>query len=243
MVVKIGKIILVMINRTLSLSLVTFTFTILLSFIFTTSAHAVTSNCVIVNINIQGAPANLPPNCNTGVGPKGITYPPNLGAQNTSHPGYYLMPNATDNAYKFEYPSCTGQHYGSKDLIGALYTVAQRWKQKYPNGRLNIGDLNATGHLSHTKGIDVDMDATTNGTDAVADYQRGNYNRAATIELGKMFIDTGIIQIIFYNDLFVNSDVNGYAKRTVLDPEIGHENHFHVRIDNKYKLPYWEPGC
>ncbi len=151
--------------------------------------------------------------------------------------GYVQLPVSSDGSYRFEAPTCRGQHYGSADLVNVLRNVAARWKAKYPNGRLNIGDLNATGHASHMNGIDFDLDATTNGRDWVADYTRGNYNRQATIELARMFADTGKLQIIFYNDQQVINALGGKMKYWP-----NHANHFHVRI-NTAKLATWAPEC
>ncbi len=123
--------------------------------------------------------------------------------------------------------------------------------------------MNATGHGSHFWGIAVDMDATTNGSDWVAEMTNGNYNRDATAELGKMFVDTGRIAEIWYNDISVNREVLDYAKGppekssmfkpTQACPECGpnhggmlplelHDTHFHVDIDREY-LPDWGPDC
>ncbi len=223
-----------------------------------------TVSCVITKVGApKGPPPALPVECmGTGTdipGAGGIEYPPNLKCKTD---GYCQMPKSTDGSYAFEAPTCDGQHWGSKDLIGTLYTVAKRWKQKYPKGRLNIGDLNASGHKSHFFGIAVDMDATTDGKDAVADMTRGGYNREATTELGKLFTDTDQIAEIWYNDQVVNKAVLKYAKDTGkssfykptdacpecssslggMRPLVAHDNHFHVDVKRKY-LKNWGPGC
>lgn len=232
-------------------SLVSLAVALCLFFAFAPNAFAqqtFTSNCVITKIgNPQGGP-NLPPECASPVGPDGIIYPPGM-VEHPTRPGYFQFPLPTDGSYRFEAPSCRGQHWGSKELIGVLYTVAQRWKQQYPEGRLNIGDLNATGHKSHNWGRAVDMDATTNGRDWVGDYTKGNYNREATIELGKKFADTNLILNIWYMDQAVNNAVLAHARGTnrssgmVMKSVAAHDNHFHVDINLKPLLPYWVPGC
>ncbi len=152
--------------------------------------------------------------------------------------GYVQLPPSWDGSYRFEDPTCHGEHYGSADLVNVIRNVAAQWKARYPNGRLNIGDLTAgAGHASHKNGIDFDLDATTNGRDWVADYTRGNYNRQATIELARMFADTGKLKIIFYNDRQVINAFGGKMQRWP-----NHANHFHVRI-NTAKLPTWAPEC
>ncbi|MBU2632840.1 hypothetical protein KKG52_03940 [Patescibacteria group bacterium] len=167
----------------------------------------------------------------------------------TPHPyklGYWQLPKSSDGSYKIY--TCSGRTWGSKELVGVLYTVSKIWKQKHPSGWINIGDLNATGHKSHKWGRAVDLDATTNGKDWVADFTKGNYNREATIELGKMLVDTGTVRSIWYNDQAVNRAVLDYARQTGrsknmnMKPITGHNNHFHLDIEIPL-LSVWEPGC
>lgn len=209
----------------------------------------VKSNCVITKVGAPAGEPVLPPECQTssGGGPiAGLETPSNLECKPD---GYCKMPNPTDGSYAFEAPSCSGQHWGSKELISVLYTVAKNWKAKYPQGRLNIGDLTASGHKSHFWGRAVDLDATTNGSDAVADYTRGGYNREATIELGKMFANTNQVLNIWYNDQAVNNAVLAYSKEghsqgMVMMYQDFHDNHFHLDVkQTPEKLPYWSPGC
>jgi murein endopeptidase len=128
-----------------------------------------------------------------------------------------------------------------------LYTVAQRWKAAHPKGWIYLGDMNAAGHKSHRWGVAADLEATTNGTDWVADMTKPSYNRAATIELGKMFVDTGKLKNIWYNDTAVDQAVIAYAQSmhlplTQMMPISGHDNHFHVDVTTP-RGPQYEPGC
>ncbi len=209
--------------------------------------------CVVIEIPGSLIKSSPPPGCNA-VGQDGITYPTNM----TCKPDGYCQlqhPQPPNGSYRAL--NCQSKYFGHKDLVGVLYTVSERWKQKYPSGFLRIGDLNGAGHKTHNKGYAVDLDATTNGTDCVADYVAGglarncgggNYNREATVELGKMFVDTNSIRQILYMDQSVNSAVMEYARQTNKSPGMNmfpvarHDNHFHVdvRIEN---LPFWEPGC
>jgi hypothetical protein len=212
------------------------------------------SNCVITKI---GAPdpatlPNLPQGC-TQPGQHtpldGLLSPPNLIPHQTRAGYYQLPPVSPDNSY--DVYTCDNQLWGSKELIDVLYTVAKRWKQKYPGGYLYIGDLNASGHASHKWGRAVDLEATTNGTDMVADFTEkfGPYNRVATVELGKMFVDTNLVKHIWFNDVSVNSEVLKYAsdtgrsKNMLMQPITGHDNHFHLDINLEPLLEPWEPSC
>lgn len=235
-------------NRIKSLIFITSAFFLFFSFVFYVFAQSFTSNCVITKIGNPAGEPVLPPECASIAGPDGIIFPPGM-VEHPTRPGYFQFPLPTDGSYRFENALCRGQHWGSKELIGVLYTVAQRWKQQYPAGRLNIGDLNASGHKSHKWGRAVDMDATTNGQDWVADYTKGNYNEKATIELGIMFADTNLTKNIWYMGQPVNNAVLAYSREMdrssgmVMKSIPAHDNHFHVDINLSPLLPVWEPGC
>ena len=70
------------------------------------------------------------------------------------------------------------------------------------------------------------------------------YNEAKTIELAKLFIDTGIIKNIFFNDGDVAAATNAYAIASgnpgVMSYWDGHEDHFHVRIADEFRGIYSE---
>ena len=216
----------------------------ILSFPLLASAQTFYSNCVVTKVgNPANAPA-LPPECATG----DLTLPPNLGVENPTHPGYFQMPASTDDSYNLY--TCRNRNWGSRELISVVYSVAKRWKTKYPQGRINIGDLNAVDHKSHNWGRAVDLDATTNGKDWVSDYTKGSYNRQATIELGQMFVDTEKVLNIWYNDQAVNNAVLSYSKASgkskgmVMHPIEGHDNHYHLDVrQTPEKLSFWTPDC
>lgn len=169
----------------------------------------------------------------------GVTCPPNLGGPNAQ--GYYQMPPATRGEYVFSNPSCGGQHYGKKELVCTLYTVALAWMKKYPDSRARIGDLNATGHKSHKWGVAVDFTITN------ASAANTSGDRARSIELGKMFVATGQIKNIWFNDTAVDAAVISFARQnnlplTAMHPIEGHDDHFHVDV-NAPRGPVSEPGC
>lgn len=169
----------------------------------------------------------------TDTGPiAGLIYPPNLAGP-ISGTNYYRMPESQPPGL---YVFSGNDRCGSKEITAVLYTVAKKWKETYPNSTLRIGDINAaSGHLSHKNGVDVDV--------TVSDRSAANTggSRDKSIQLGKWFIDTGIIKMIFYNDTTVQQAVNDYAKSVGKSGYMrswpGHENHFHVRILDQYKLP------
>lgn len=186
-----------------------------------------------------------PPECGSTI--TGIQYPPNLECKPN---GYCKMPAPTDGSYQLTV--CANHLWGSKLLIGTLYTVAKQWKQKYPKGYLRINDMNAAGHNSHKWGRAVDMNAVTNDGKRAADSTSGPYDAAKTIELGQMFLDTKQILNIWYSHVNETNALKAYARSKKLpfqfieDPKNvpgAHFNHFHVDVNLKPLLPEWEPSC
>lgn len=131
------------------------------------------------------------------------------------------------------------QRYGSLTLVKVFQNVATQFHKKYPEAKLVAGDLNAiSGHATHKNGIDMDVYVQNYlGAD-----MRGNHRNGKSIErsvsLGKMFMNTKKIDVIFYNDSAVNKKVNAYTKKHNLPGRMepsnsSHEFHFHVRVKAK----------
>ena len=123
----------------------------------------------------------------------------------------------------------TGNHTGTKCLAQLIAATSKAWKEKHPDDTIFIGDMNADGHLSHQVGVDVDLH-----TSKAANMHLPGYSAQLSIEYGKLWMSSGAIVYIFFNDASVRGPVNNYAKENgfpgVMDPEDGHEDHFHVRI-------------
>lgn len=193
---------------------------------------------ILFNFEVPTLPPPEPP---TGKGTiiGNVMLPPNLGGANNL--GYYQMPLPTADEYVFSSGTCPAQRWGQKELIGTIYTVAKAWKARFPDSRLRVGDLNASGHNSHRWGVAVDITITNQS----AANTSGDRNRS--IELGKMFANTNLIKNIWYCDRAVNSAVLGYARANNLSLQqmscvSGHNDHFHVDIINP-RGPASTPGC
>ncbi len=177
----------------------------------------------------------------------GVECPANLGEPNSQRHNYYQLPSNPEAYASYTNPD---RQYGSKELVCALYTVGKAYKAAYPNSILNIGDLNAAGHESHNWGVAVDLSATPVGAGGVraADNTRANYSTEATIKLGQLFVDTGIIQDIWWCDAGDGSiaAIKDYATSKGLALNIkclpNHYNHFHVNINCKFAGPIDLPG-
>lgn len=131
------------------------------------------------------------------------------------------------------------QRYGKPALVNMFQSVAIKFHEKYPETKLVVGDLNAiAGHASHKNGVDIDVYAQNR---MAADMRGKNRNAKSverTITLGKLFMDTRKVDVIFYNDAAVIRQVNAYAKKNKLPGRMEssnptHEFHFHVRMKAK----------
>lgn len=232
--------------------------------LYPVSAQVATSNCVVTKVGNPAITPVLPPAC-AKAPPTGIIYPPNMICKSD---GYCLMPPATDGSYQIY--SCggtgTGKRWGRKELIGVLYTVAKRWKEKNPTGYLRIGDMNASNHLSHFWGIAVDLNARpTPDTWAANRNYLGTmseppFSTAKTIELGKLIADTGYFYTIWHNNAATWGPIYSYAKTSEsakrykftlnlpglpgIRPDAGHFDHFHLNIGpSSFRLPLVLHGC
>ncbi|NOY92335.1 MAG: hypothetical protein GXP55_14160 [Deltaproteobacteria bacterium] len=174
------------------------------------------------------------------VAPGGVVCPPNLDESDIVG-GYYLLPDSDPAGLYTRKARCSR---GSRLLVCVLYTVAQRWAALRPgSARLAISDLNEcnprlagdANHATHDDGTHVDIKAgcaTNAGCDA-----------AQSIDLAKLFIDTGETCGIIFNDTTVQDAVNPYfvseysyrtwhggAARTFMRSVAGHTTHFHIRV-------------
>lgn len=219
-----------------------------LYFLPTAKSATTSSNCFVTEV---GKPKNttLPAGCNSRIIPA-----PNIGpckqvkADKTyGIPGKYCelphtefinnrLASYTDSSlgklYEIKMQSNKWQYWASEDIINVLYTVARRWKELHKDGYLIIMDITSDYHLSHFWGVTVDLVATTNGRDCVADFTPykggrcdfGKYNAEATVELGKLFIDTGYMHTILHNgntkQVTIIDEDNGKIKRTTVNRAI-----------------------
>lgn len=150
---------------------------------------------------------------------------------------YYKLPEAPNGEYTI-YAS-ERRRYGKKELVCAIYTVAKAYKVKYDGrSKVSVGDLNGGApHKSHRWGIAVDIDAP--GQLYAADHTKGNYSSEATVDFGKLWVDTGLLKNIWWcqpgGDNSTEQIIE-YARSTgkplsSMECKPGHDNHFHVDIN------------
>ncbi len=158
---------------------------------------------------------------------------PQLGGPNAN--GYYQMPpEGPYIIYSSPERTC-----GSKMLVDMLYTSGVWWKTLYPDEPFYIGDLNASGHKSHRTGVDVDV-----ATEFTTSEQFSSVERS--IAYGKFLADLKvdgerIVKEIYYNVSAVQEAVNAHAANpNFMYDQPGHYDHFHIRLQDKYKGPVSE---
>lgn len=184
-----------------------------------------------------------------GSGVNGVECPATMIAH-PSREGYFKLPDAPNNEYDIY--SRDSRRYGSRQLVCVLYTVALAYnKEMAGKSRLRIGDLNASGHSSHYRGIAVDLSGF--GDIQTASHTvswKGKYDSDATVKLGQMFIDTGTVRNIWWcqpsGDNSTEKLIEYASKNGGIEGQIkcisGHHNHFHIDIKLEYALEgRWEP--
>lgn len=164
---------------------------------------------------------------------------------------YYRMPTAPNGEYDFYNPNIApyntqptpakngagvNQRCGNITLLKMVYKVSQQWQTTYgkDGSRINVGDLNAAGHISHNQGVDVDIRTSNLSAANVPNAKKYTYLRDRSIQLAKWLIDGGARRIL-YNDTAIYGAVNTYGRSKGLNYDVmqyyaSHDEHMHVRI-------------
>lgn len=208
----------------------------LLEFVATEAASSVFTNEDCLGDTDCATTTSTPPGA---PGTDQLIAPPNLGPQ-IGDTGYYRWPDSLNGEYVANGGTPANERCGSLALVKTIYTVASAWNKTYPNSKLAIGDLNASGHASHLTGVDVDIYSADGSVANISG------DRQKSIALGRLFADTGLMSLIFYNDSGAQADFNNYVRTKGLPGNMqswpGHGDHFHVRILDKYSLAT-SAGC
>lgn len=168
--------------------------------------------------------------------------------------GYHRMPVAPNGEYDFynpkiapyntqptpaEYAAGPNQRCGRPELLNLTYAISKQWQAAYgkDGSRINVGDLNAAGHISHSNGVDVDIRTSNLSAANLLNAQKYPYLRERSIDLAKWLIDGGA-KLILYNDSAIYGAVNAYGRSKGLNYDVmqyyaSHNEHMHVRIGAK----------
>jgi hypothetical protein len=140
-----------------------------------------------------------------------------------------VLPRSGAGFYSY-HPGSPGRQYGTAATIGALQAVGAAWAAAHPNGpRIGIGDVSFKGggkmppHVSHDKGVDVDLRIMRNdGKELGTTYRDRSYSHALTQQLVDLIRGNTVasVKVIYFNDPAVKG----------VRPWKGHDNHLHVRF-------------
>lgn len=165
----------------------------------------------------------------------GLLTPPNFDEDDVVG-GYYLLPESDPAGLYTRKPDDCSR--GNRLLIDVIYTAAVRWAETRPElGPLNVRDMNegscsTVDHATHNDGTHVDITATCGTQVSCAD-------DSAAIDLARIFVDTGVVCGILFNDTAVQGVINPYFAESYsyapwnggfMRTVSGHTNHFHVRV-------------
>jgi hypothetical protein len=151
--------------------------------------------------------------------------------------GYNLLPDSQPpGLYEHKVDDCSR---GTQRLIEVLYTVASRFHELRPElTPIQIYDLNEAAacstvdHETHDDGTHADLSAGCATDVACA-------NWIPAVDLARLFVDTGEVCGIIFNDPTVQATINPYFESTqgyapwnggFMRSVDGHDTHFHVRV-------------
>ncbi|MCA9660138.1 MAG: hypothetical protein KC486_17470 [Myxococcales bacterium] len=165
----------------------------------------------------------------------GASDPPNFD-ENDVEGGYYVLPDADPpGLYTHKHDDCSR---GTRRAIQVLTTVAARFAALRPEfAPIDVLDLNEAwcsnvDHATHDDGTHADLIA-----DCATNTSCGNWIPA--VDLARLFVDTGEVCGILFNDAKVQAAVNPYFeatqgygpwKQAFMRSVTGHEVHFHIRV-------------
>jgi murein endopeptidase len=160
--------------------------------------------------------------------------------------GYFMLPQAPEDAGYYVYGNVhnvpgTGHlaQYAHPNLLTMIFHVEREW-QAICDRKFGIGNISIDGgfaydkHQTHKKGIEMDCrpvrkDHMT-GQGARCTYQDNVYDREATINLIRLFLEHPWVKIVYFNDDKVQKALGPARVTTVA----GHNDHFHVELWPRY---------
>ena len=144
----------------------------------------------------------------------------------TSAAGFIGLPAAGPGFYS---TTTSGRRWGTPRLIYAMerigLTLEREGRQRMGVGDVSLmngGDID--GHVSHEKGVDVDVRLARRGPEGPGTIYDAAYDREGTRRLLVLFRREQRVQYIFFHD--PTAIAAGLST-----PWPNHANHFHVRVD------------
>jgi murein endopeptidase len=147
--------------------------------------------------------------------------------------GFFTLPQRPEDAgyYTYGTPANGAGQYADPRLLSLLLLLEHRW-QGIDDRRFGIGNISlADGtkyspHDGHRSGRDVDIRLfRKDGKPEPVTRFDEQYDRDATARLIGMFFESGIVQVVFFNDPLIPR----------VRPLARHDDHFHVTIKAQKK--------
>jgi len=142
--------------------------------------------------------------------------------------GFFMVPQAPEESgyYTYGTPAHGAGQFASPKLMSLLFLVEHQWAAT-ESRQFGIGNISLAGgrkfspHHSHRSGLEVDIrPLRTDGKHQRVSYLEHEYDRAATAKLIDLFFQSGMVDLIFFND----------KKIAKVKPLAGHNDHFHVQV-------------
>ncbi|GAB3443386.1 hypothetical protein GCM10027320_34580 [Massilia solisilvae] len=143
--------------------------------------------------------------------------------------GFFMLPLKPEDVgyYTYGTPAGGAGQYADPRLLSLLLSIEHRW-QGIDDRQIGIGNISlADGtkfppHSSHRSGRDVDIRLfRKDGKHAPISRFDEQYDQAATASLIAMFFESGIVQVVYFNDPMIPR----------VKPAKHHDDHFHVTIN------------
>jgi penicillin-insensitive murein endopeptidase len=142
--------------------------------------------------------------------------------------GFQMLPQGPEQVAYYTYgtPGGGAAQFAHPKLLSLISRIESLW-QAEDDRKLGIGNISNAGgtkmrdHRSHRSGLDVDIRPLRHdGKNMRVTRFEKLYDRDATAKLIGLFLDSGEVDVVFFNDLRIHN----------VKFLIGHDDHFHVTV-------------
>ncbi|PHV34724.1 hypothetical protein CSQ94_04875 [Janthinobacterium sp. BJB312] len=156
--------------------------------------------------------------------------------------GFFILPQAPEGAGYYVYGNLhrmphSGHmaQYAHPSLLSLIFYIEREWQaiddRKFGIGNISIAEgLGYDKHVSHRKGLEMDIRPMRKdrleGQSARVSRFDDVYDRNATIQLIRLFLQHPMVTKVFFNDGEVQKTIAGGRVRSLQ----GHDDHLHIEI-------------
>ena len=142
--------------------------------------------------------------------------------------GFHMVPQRPEQVgyYTYGTPGGGAAQFAHPKLLSLICRTERQW-QAADERKIGIGNISTAGgakmrdHRSHRSGLDVDVrPLRRDGKNLRVTRFDKLYDRDATAKLIGIFLDSGEVEVVYFNDLRIP------GVRFL----IGHDDHFHVTV-------------